>query len=552
MKADILRRSYWRQAFHQSWEKQQVALFEKMNGMLYFLRKIPWLGKKIPLKIFADEDTKTVLFWFVAAFSLLTQIIFKFIWLFGLSFLAKALSSGFSVFPVPKHLSLADGFSVWVIWFALWWMVMNGMTDQMDQKELAFARNFALSPTVFLKNTAIVNCCYQMIYYLPALLVYAILFRNPFYLLNGMLLYLGGYLFGLWATRVFYIRKFTHRTAFFIGYSLVMLGLAIGGAFSGAAYYFSVVFRNFLLFPFLLAAVVLLLTRLGKFKKENEYLHYRVEKGNIAEAALVNVKNQGYFATGVEMQKKLTLTDAAIPAKYTGSQYLNALLFARYRPMLYAGMKRRVAGLLAAVVLAIILGILARRAVAQKELLEIVTMILPLLFFVFYLLGYGKKIVQMVFVNCDIAMLYYPFYREPRAIINGFLFRFKKTVQYNAVLALGVWLIFAAFGIASGNRLPLTFYGVLTILLVALMLLFSFHELFIYYILQPFTSDMEVVNPIYRIVSGALYWISYINTQIHTSGFTYSLIISAVVFVYFGVGMVFLYRKAPQTFKIKN
>ena len=157
----------------------------------------------------------------------------------------------------------------------------------------------------------------------------------------------------------------------------------------------------------------------------------------------------------------------------------------------------------------------------------------------------------MVFLNCDVAMLNYPFYREPKAIIQGFMYRFKMTAAYNAVIAVAVFLIYAVFGIANGRLLGLAFFGVLLLLLVALTLLFSFHELFVYYMLQPFTSDLTVKNPFYKLVSGALYWVSYANTRLNFKGLTYSLIISLVVFVYVGIGLLFLYKKAPQTFKLK-
>lgn len=52
------------------------------------------------------------------------------------------------------------------------------------------------------------------------------------------------------------------------------------------------------------------------------------------------------------------------------------------------------------------------------------------------------------------------------------------------------------------------------LLLISLTALFSFHDLFIYYILQPFTKDMEVINPVYKFLSGALYWVAYLNIKV--------------------------------------
>ena len=101
-------------------------------------------------------------------------------------------------------------------------------------------------------------------------------------------------------------------------------------------------------------------------------------------------------------------------------------------------------------------------------------------------------------------------------------------------------------------KLPGISLGSYFLLLTSLTALFSFHELFIYYLLQPFTGDMRVVNPVYKFVSGVLYWISYINLRLHVSGFAYSIVVSMVLLLYVFVGYVLIIRFAPKTFKIKR
>ena len=97
-----------------------------------------------------------------------------------------------------------------------------------------------------------------------------------------------------------------------------------------------------------------------------------------------------------------------------------------------------------------------------------------------------------------------------------------------------------------------SFKSALFLLLISLTALFSFHDLFIYYILQPFTKDMEVVNPVYKFLSGALYWVAYLNIKLDLGSHLYILLISIAMITYVSIGYWILLKKAPQTFRLKG
>ena len=96
-----------------------------------------------------------------------------------------------------------------------------------------------------------------------------------------------------------------------------------------------------------------------------------------------------------------------------------------------------------------------------------------------------------------------------------------------------------------------SFKSVLFLFLISLTALFSFHDLFIYYILQPFTKDMEVINPVYKFLSGALYWVAYLNIKLDLGSHLYVLLISLAMIAYVSIGYWILLKKAPQTFRLK-
>ena len=96
-----------------------------------------------------------------------------------------------------------------------------------------------------------------------------------------------------------------------------------------------------------------------------------------------------------------------------------------------------------------------------------------------------------------------------------------------------------------------SFKSTLFLFLISLTALFSFHDLFIYYILQPFTKDMEVINPVYKFLSGALYWVAYLNIKLDLGSHLYVLLISLAMIAYVSIGYWILLKKAPQTFRLK-
>ena len=165
---------------------------------------------------------------------------------------------------------------------------------------------------------------------------------------------------------------------------------------------------------------------------------------------------------------------------------------------------------------------------------------------------FGKKIVQILFINCDAALLFYPFYREPKTILQGFYYRFWKTFYYNGILSVSILAMFLLVNIVNGFFLGGLFFGLLVFLLFSLSFLLSFHELFVYYILQPFSSDLAVVNPAYKIISGVFYWVAYMSLQIKSSGLIYCLLVSGVSLIYVAIGVIVIWKKAPQTFKFKG
>lgn len=115
-----------------------------------------------------------------------------------------------------------------------------------------------------------------------------------------------------------------------------------------------------------------------------------------------------------------------------------------------------------------------------------------------------------------------------------------------------IFLLFVLLQVLNNFYLSWQFFGTLLLLLLALGILFSFHELFIYYLLQPFTVDMSVKSPLYKVITWVFYYFAYMNTQVRATGFLYVIFISIISILYVAIGLVVIYKMAPKTFKIKE
>lgn len=72
-----------------------------------------------------------------------------------------------------------------------------------------------------------------------------------------------------------------------------------------------------------------------------------------------------------------------------------------------------------------------------------------------------------------------------------------------------------------------------------------------YYIFQPFTSSMQMKNPFYGLINFAVYFISYIIIQFPAPPALFLPIITGLLVLYTTIALFLVYRKAPQTFRIK-
>ncbi|MFI3126525.1 hypothetical protein [Streptococcus suis] len=532
------------------WYQEKYNLYRTVNGFFYYLRKLPLVGKKIPESIFKSYSFKSGLFLILHVLSIPSRFLVKGIWLtlnfylasFWINILSGEEFNFWNIIPETWLL----GFSIWMTFVSYIYRFGKGFEPFIAKSEREFMQNFGLSQSSFLQSQLFVEPIITSLSYLPALLIFSSLSGNWLYLPLGLLTIPAGSFTGQALNRWFFNRQILSRRNSWQYWVILGTGLAVIACL--------ILFRNHLspifLLPVLVCQILLIWFGYGYLKQQTnhlDYLYYCMDQSLQMDKKLFELtKGNEYTRQGLLMQNKLSTEKGKDLSHLSGMTYLNALLFDRYKKVLY----KKVRGWVLSLVVILVALEAFRYYLEPFELTDAVLLrCLPFSFMIMYVASSGKVVAQMVFVNCDISMLHYPFYREAKTIIAGFNYRFLQTCKLNLIFASSLFLTIMVLGRFAFNMETILLTA---LLLISLTALFSFHDLFIYYILQPFTKDMEVVNPVYKFLSGALYWVAYLNTQLDLGSHTYILLVSLAMIAYVSIGYWILLKKAPQTFRLKS
>lgn len=228
-----------------------------------------------------------------------------------------------------------------------------------------------------------------------------------------------------------------------------------------------------------------------------------------------------------------------------GYAYLNALFFARHRSLIRRPVNTRlqaigIIGLLGAV-LALTIEELAPYATDIGSIIAL----LPLAMFY---ISIGEKLCKAMFYHCDLSLLRYRFYRA--AAPQHFRIRLFSIMGKNITIAIALCVALTVFYYAAGGTLWQEVL-MLALSIIVLSLFFSMHHLLMYYVFQPYTTELNLRNPYFffvtMIVSGACGAALFIRVPVPT--FTVALL--SITIIYYVVVWLLVHRFGERTFRIK-
>lgn len=269
-------------------------------------------------------------------------------------------------------------------------------------------------------------------------------------------------------------------------------------------------------------------------------------------AAAARAKKQDAGFRDVQL-KDSDLTAEGDFAALSGWPYLQALFFRRHSRMMYKPVTYILIGIGAVTVIAcgLLLFILDSDL---PELFSHITAVLPFCVFFLYLIQsniMGNRITKAMFYNCDLAMLKFGWYRQPGVILRNFVLRFRRICGVNLLMSAALCVMFTAMVLCAGARPPMVDYLAFLIALLTLAVFFSVHSLGMYYLFQPYTSDLQMKNPFFAVINAVMYVLCYTCIQIRSTPTWFTPVVLVITVAYSAVILLLVWKRSPRTFRVK-
>lgn len=519
----------------------QISFAQNINMWIYYIKKLPLLGKHIPETLYKSTNAKTIL----------ANIIRVLIFIFG--FIKKYLYMFLMVVLPAFCISKVTDINISDIKFHIFFFLSFIMGPFMNNK---FTSD--ITKDFYMINLMRINA---KKYYLSKMIFsyieYFIYFVFPMMLLGctflqALVITLEFVAFRIIVQGFLLLVSSTKKKPIFTNGLYSILLILIPSIMAYGFHFFGITFKikELLLYiPSIIVILVLAISSLYYLFKSNKY--YLLSKIIISREDTNNINMLTSEATfnDVKLDEKKINSKNLKKDKYKdkiGMEYLNLKFLERHKKVLINPVKLRVYIIAILSLLAIIVTIFFSEF--NNKISEFILSSSGILVFVLYCISIGEKTTRAFFFNCDNSLLRYKFYKEPKVILSNFKSRLKITLMLNSIpavtLAIGM-LLTLIFSRGDIIRFIPIFISIIT-----LAGFFSIHYLFLYYIIQPYTSQLTIKSPVYKIASFIVYIVSYQCLQVRTKSILFTISIIIITIAYILIAITAIYKYAPKRFKL--
>ncbi|NMD43398.1 MAG: hypothetical protein GYA86_08840 [Firmicutes bacterium] len=523
----------------------RVSMAISCNYFLHSLKRLPWVGKKIPDTVYRIPTTKMILSLVVE----LGKILFGFI---GALLTLAALIFG-PLFLIERGFTNLDLF--YHYFFFIFFLVVplgsNVIFQTRDSNAYTMVHLLKLDGRNFLLSRMLYTLLLKSIRYALLLLVIGLLID----LSPRESLMLSGYI--LFAALIWeaLILKLFDRIKINIyektGYLLGLLALLLGTCY--ALPYLGVILslRRFLSggLPFALFAMAagFSLWQLFSYDRYHALTQQTIDREKLL--LMEDLLKKKAFIDVDLAEEKLGREKVSSTGHLEGYDLFNHLFFTRHRRIITRPVQIKTAIVAAGALL--LWTLLLLKPEFQDPVRENILSLSPYFVFFMYLLSSGDKFSRMLFFNCDRYMLKEHYYKDKEAILKNFTLRLKFSIRLNLLPAAAVAVLLSGTGIIIGMGSAIVQLLPMVVTIFSLALFFSTHYLFIYYLLQPYTADLTRKSPLYGVINALIYVISFGSIHLKTSSVIFTLAVIFFTLAYTGAAILLTYHLAPRTFKLR-
>ncbi|CAN7616093.1 hypothetical protein [Paenibacillus sp. LjRoot56] len=520
----------------------------RVNLLMYYIQKLPLIGKLVKNSFYANLDFKKAISVIVLLFNQLWGVMLRFVYLGVLIYIP--------VIGIGKGLSEADQLQQFIHIFTIISFVAAAVSSatllEPKREKYVAVKLMRLSPTRYMLASLGYRYVTFLVYLLPAMMLFGT--RLGATVLEAVLLSI---LITLWRILAEYVHlKIFEKTSIvlikqtalvwsvlIVGYAAAYLPLLLGKVLSTESFLMSL-------------PVCIVITAGGLFAaiKLARYSGYRgvVDSASKRDDPLLDI---GRMMTDAQM-KSVKSKDSDYTLKLNqqdkletkeGYAYLNTIFFLRHRSLISSPVNKRLAIIGAFGVAGVILMVLfGGQLKDQQWSLE---MIFPFLLLIMYFMSVGEKICKAMFYNCDLSLMRYGFYRS--AAYSHFLIRLGRVMSLNMVIAASLGVSLTAINVAIGGEWLSRELLLLWVCVISLSAFFTVHHLFMYYIFQPYSTELNMKNPLHLIVNMVVSSSCGISIILRIPVVPFTVTILAMTLIYLAVALVLVQKYGERTFRVK-
>lgn len=523
-----------------------VSMTKKVNGLFYFLQKLPFIGKRIPSRIYQFFRLKKTLSIFAFIFSILGSVLKNFLYLF-ICYMLPIMFLYIKQDPIPRT-QMQQVFFLTLTILTILGTCSNSKMWTCDDETIIMIKQLHMESKRYMLHhslfTYTINTISLGIGSLPICLI---LWISPAYALLIAIAYLCSHL-AMDACYLYLYERYHSFILFHKAYKPTMLItcllLAYGILFSKIN--ITIGYRSMYIFTIISFIGVMFAYHYLKTTNTYTVSMRRIIQDYQSVGLNNDIKTQTLdVALNEKDYSKSELTEN-IHHKKHGYPFMNALFFKRHKHLIYKPIKHRIIILLVIMLFVIISSFFIKDPIDEGDILKL----MPPFVFILYMLNISQRTCKAMFMNCDASLLHYGYYRTPQAILTNFRIRLKALILYNLPVTLLLCLLITITCIFY--HIDFTFWtmALFHTTMLLLSIFFSVHYLFIYYITQPYDEKLEIRNPLMNIVNGAIYVLCYLCINLE-GNFYFSIGVLAATILYLMIALPLVWHFAPKTFHLK-
>ena len=533
---------------------RMLVFVQQVNVLLYYVRKLPLVGEKIPYRLYGETDIKKAIGAIPVVFSVIGAFVGTFLYFLLMIKLPANWIQGFW----EKEGIFVDQKAVMVYLFLIFSFLpgsflVSNLTEG-AKKDYVLLHVMRIPAAQHYRSKMVLKGVKDTICFLVPLLWFGFGAESALFVVS---LFFTRYIGHAGILQHYRHSEKKGKKVFWksLGKTFLMFGIILALGYGVAAAVPRLFFDRHVMAE---VVVFLSFTLVGMFcfSKVWKYGGY-----TIFAKKMVSLKDfleqddavKEARAADVQIQDKDISKEELRSRKYEekeGYDYLNAIFFERHKRIVSRAVKSRIIIILAVGLIGAVALLFVGEQMKQKTF-EAMTQMMPVMVFVMYLESTGGRICKAMFFNCDISLLKYGYYREADAILKNFKIRLRKLLMLDAVPAAIICGMILLWTLLCGEILAV--WKVIPLMAGSLLLsaFFCLFHLFMYYITQPYTEEKTVKSPIFSVVNALVYFGCYLCLQIQTGSWLFTLGVLAVTIIFIPLSYFCVFRFAPKTFKIR-